>query len=618
MSFDTESEKENSYKVILAELDLPARVNNILNYEAGIWVMKINWNGITVTDDYGVTGYYSEESDIIIKVGSLSVDGENYTEVSSLVNLRIQNKSFLFSQGEQTIHIHFDSWVQPQNKQISVGATSGYCDKPQLDDNGHPTESYYDNIYYSPRILEVPPIKIKKDNLFYGILQFGGGSVRFNNSDGNFDDFTAQDIYGQACRILLGFNGLLYSQFRTVLTGYVDDYSRNYDTFTINIVDRRKFLKRKLPIRTFNQTDYPDLSDDNVDVVKPIAWGRVRKAPCVCLNEMEDPAPATYEFMFLDTTDNDANSLSTVYVDDSSVAIDSTDLAAGTFELDAGDYDPGQDVTADFIGFDDGDIIENGLDVYKDLMAIYADISYISDNYNLSEFSYERNKAPDIALWIGDGEEMTIEEAGKKISESTGAIIIFQANGKITARSYYSDRSISKTISDDEWIDDPQIRYPANEFLSSAVCLYNRDIGNDKYRRYKNDDYESTVFDKYSQYREKEFPTLLVNSTDADSKTENVLELSQEIWQYVTRKTKTQNIDLEIMHFIVANHGRPSAGVETAKYEVMGMQIALSKAEIQFDMRYVESYTIPEVDYQQGIIWYEYIFNDFIHTITEY
>jgi len=56
----------------------------------------------------------------------------------------------------------------------------------------------------------------------------------------------------------------------------------------------------------------------------------------------------------------------------------------------------------------------------------------------------------------------------------------------------------------------------------------------------------------------------------------------------VTRKTKMQNIDLEVMDFIEAEHDRESATTKTWNiYEVIGINKDLNNHEVGLTMKYV-------------------------------
>ena len=622
MGFSDQQKLTSNYKIILVEIDLPVLREYFVNTEAGIWTTRINWDSVTIIGSDGLVGYYTNEIATINNIASLLVDDEAYTAVESMADLRTQNKSFLFEFGCQKVHIHFDTWHLPLDRIIRLGAVAGFCDKAQIDSAGRVIGSYYGGIYYRPCISKegVPSFKKSKDPLFFGLLAYEGGNITFINDDGYFDGFAEGDVFGQPCRIKVGFNSLDYDDFRQVFSGFIEELSRDREEFSLSVKDPRKFLTRKLPTNVFSVDDYPDMDPDNENVRKPLAWGSVKNAPCYCLNDKAG-APASYSFMFLDTEFWEAHELTTVRVEGEVKVPATVNLAAGTFTLALANYDPGDDVMADFIGYEDagGDPIENGIDVIIDIMLNYGSISYIATNYNIGEMNFEKTLAPDVGLWIGDGEEMEIKEAIEKICFAANGIFLNQDNGKWTFRSFRDDRPVNRIIYSDEWIDEPKVKYPSSQFLSSCVVKYNQDIDEDKYLQHRNNDYESEVSDRYKQYKEREFETIISNEADAISLSETIMILSRQIWENIGRKTKWQNIDLEIMDFIVSEHSRvKDSEKKWSIYEVTGINKLLSSGDVDLDLRYIADYAVEERLYVQGDLWFEFIFNDRIYADTRY
>jgi hypothetical protein len=618
-TFATLKDKPISQKIVLVEIDLPQDQEIFLNYEAGIWFYQFFWNAATITGSDGLIGYYEGEIPEVNAIGSLKVNNESYTQVSEIQDVRDNNKSFNFDRGTQRLYIHFDGYEPPLDKVVTLGLTSGFSNSPQIVD-GRPKLSYYNDIFYAPRIKSIPQINKQKDPLSYGLIAFQGGNIELDNTDGYFDDFVENDIFGQPVRILIGFDDLDYAQYRKVFTGYIEDFTVTRTSFSITAQDKRKSLSRELPTNRFTVADYSDLNEDSVDKPKPLAWGAVRGAPCVCLDE--DGAPANYSFMFLDTTNHPANALTAAYVDGEAVAIASSDLSAGTFTIASANYTPGQEVTADFTGFedDDGNAIVNGLDVILDILEHYDSKSFIDENFNISEWNSETLRAANIALWIGDGEELKISEAIEKICVSLWGIFLVQDDGLFTFRSYYDSRAITRNILSDEWIGDPKISYPSEYYLTSAKIQYDKHISGGNYKSFVNKDYEADTWEIYKVYIEKELETLLASSSDADNLSERVLLISKQIYKNVVRKTKTQHIDLDLMQFVVCEHSRPFLDApDWGVYEIIGIQKNLSSFEVTLTLRYVEDYTWPESpSYVQGIIWFDKIFGDKIHAVTSY
>jgi hypothetical protein len=148
---------------------------------------------------------------------SVKVDGENYSKVTSLANLRLTNKSFWWD-GE-VIHIHFDNFDPPRTFQTIIsGAAVTLANKAGI----------YDEFYYDGRLKSVSPLEARMDSLFCGLIGYSGTTAVLNNEDGKFDNITVFDLYGQTVNILYGEEGALYSDFELMFSGFIQDFSISY------------------------------------------------------------------------------------------------------------------------------------------------------------------------------------------------------------------------------------------------------------------------------------------------------------------------------------------------------------------------------------------------------
>lgn len=615
MTWATEKIKNSSKKIVLFEIDIPTKggeLDVLLNYEAGIWFTSLAPGEVIPEDDYGVFGYYDNTTeDDGLDVGSVIVKDISYVKVESIDELRIQSESFYYDEDTTKLYIHFDAWHKPVNYRwidyITIGAVTGFCDSVDST-NG----CYYDDIYYAPRIISIPSINKKKDKLFYGFISFSGGNVVLENSDGYFDDYRSLNIYNQPCRFYLGFDGLEKSEFETVFTGFVDSYSWDFKKFTIKVNDPRKKLSNPLPTRSITKSDFANLSDDDVDTFRPIIYGSIRGGKAICVNGAAE-SPANYTFLIMDTYWYNVTSISGVYVNGVAVSYSSS-LSAGTITISASEFEGGPDgVTVDFIGAN----ISNLGEIIQDIMSKYANVQFIPTNYNILEFNRVKSVSRNGAVAIYDTEKLidTIE----KCCIANDSIFLVQDDGKYTLRQYISNKLPRRTIDYSEWIDEPSITIDEKEFLSQVVIKYNRHVEEDTWYKYLNTDYEAEVIRRYKATQSKELNTILVDEEGAIEKSESIMMFSKNIREVVSRSTKTQNIDLEIMDFIIAEPLKRIYGENRlAIYEIIGIQKNLSKMSVKLDMQFVRWYIAPEeVDYQYGILWNHYLWNDKLYQISE-
>ena len=269
MSFDSFKDKPSSQKVTLVEIDVGVNQQTWINKEAGIWAFQYTPDASKIYD--GSLGYGDTEDDTyntaIYKIGSVKIDGEVYIEVDDIASLRTNNKSFYYDSSTTFIYIRFDNWNPPEiYSSISLGITSAYANQ-QIDLDGY--------TYYA-RVKGIPNISKKKDALFFGVIQYTGGNITLDNTDGEFGTFIHKDIFSQETRVLFGGDTLTRDDYREGFTGYLEDFDISSGSFTININDKRKFLSRKIPTTYFDSATYPNIKDNLVGKSIPLAYGELR------------------------------------------------------------------------------------------------------------------------------------------------------------------------------------------------------------------------------------------------------------------------------------------------------------------------------------------------------
>jgi hypothetical protein len=579
MSFDTEKEKVDSLKICLFEIDIPVDNDVLINHEAGIWFNKLSPGLVEVTDDDNDTGSYSNTNSEIYNIQSVVVDGLSYLKVDSVAALRLNTEAFYYDLDNTELYIHFANSDPPLAKSIKLGNVNGFITKVD-EANG----AYYNDIYYDPRILNLPILAKSKDPLFFGRLRFDAAAVSLINTDGFFDNYEDNDVYGQPARIRLGFEGLDIDDFETIYTGFVQDFDYDFDKFTVKLLNNRKKISRVLPIRRFTDSEYTGLLDKDEQRVRPLAYGIIRNAPCILI---EDSDP--YTFMFMDTTDHNAGALTKVYRNGSEVPVDSSDLTAGTFVLTSSFFSDGDEITADFTGATG---IANGLEVIRDLLEIYANTNFNAFNYNVTEWNIAEALAYDVGLYIG--EEKKINKVIEEILVSVGAAFFDQADGKWTARVYDENRTPVKAIQSDEWLSDPKKTLPSKEFLSSAKINFNKDITEDKFEEHTNDTYDLSAFNQYKRREQRSFDTLLTSRPNAVARSETIMTRSKVVLPTVSRKASFANISLELMDFVIAEHDRVSVTNKNwGVYEIINRSPDIKNAANNLIMKFVKDYDIP-------------------------
>lgn len=616
MSFELFKNQAASKKIIVVELDIPMKgeqnLTRLINYEPGIWFTTFTPEYIIEIEGGVINVILNPEINDGYDVGSLKVAGVDYVHVSTFEDLRLQEESYLYDLETTKLYIHFLDYHQPVKDwaitRILVGQTTGYCDK--IDSiNG----AYFDGRYFEPRIKNVPAIQKSKDPIYFGLHKFQGGNVSFDNYDGHFDKFKDANIFRQPVRIKLGFDTLNYDDYWQGPGYYVENYTRDFKQFNLKVQDIRKALSMPVPPNVFTLTEYPWLDEDMVNKPKPIWYGRKRKVPLICLNPNQ--SASTYYFFMCDTEFHDATEIETVWVDETELTSGqwSVNLSTGIVSISSTYCSENLDsVYATGTGAN----IKNSLAIAKDLMLNYGNIAFIPTNYDTREWNIAQAGGRESALYINEVTELN--KILEKCGDASDTLIYPKDGGKYSARQYNENRTPTRRIYADEWMNDPSISPDYDKFLSSVRIDYDKDESEDKFRSYLNTDYEEEVFKRYQSKQNRIIETILATEAAAAAKSEIIMQISKFVPEVVKRKVKTQHIDLEIMDFIIASpHTRVGQTEQLGVWEIIGITKNLTKAEIELTMRWVKTYIEPEVfDYQQGILWGLKIFGNKLHSET--
>jgi hypothetical protein len=637
-----------SKKIVLVEIDAP-RLEVWINYQPGIWFTTITPGDTLYTDDRGVTGYWGTQNSQYYNIGSLNVGGEIYSEVASIALCVSTDKSWFYDTATTKMYIHFEDWLTPESfKTVAPGAVIGFTD--QIDTT---TKNYFEDTYYEPLINSVPNFSKKKDSLFFGILQYQGGSISFDNTGGYFDDFATLDLYGQPARIYLTFEGLAYSSAELVYSGRVEDFAHDFNTFQLNVADKRKLLSRKYPVNVFDTTTYPSMDSKFIGVPIPITFGTVIKAPAY--------RTSAGNWKFADTTFNAIDAGIVVTTKDNGIAnhggtetdgtftipegtgdgakTDATGYAVGVSSVTLSSNGTGTILIGDTITFSgddtlyiitsgDADVsnggsisftptlakaiaasetaikiktfdyfvtftqsaVDNGLDVIADLLENYEGIDYNATNYDTTEWTAEKASVSDVGIWLGRGNLKSSDEIIEQICTDNQGIFDVLADGRFTFRSFDDTRASATTVQQDELLDDPNIKYDSNEYLSSVKIEYSEDLKEKDPEIYTNTDYQAEVYGRYRQYKERTFETRLTSATDAATLSEAIMEQSKFIYPIINLTTKTQNIDLRVLDNITYTFKRQNGDIviPEALYQVLGINLNLSNFEVSLTIKYIK------------------------------
>lgn len=352
-------------KVILAELDAVITPETFTSYSPFTWHTSFEIRRNTSFDYgsgcFGFGAFGQSGSGTIgaffgdVLVRSVIVGATVYTEAVSIAAVEATPERWFYDTGTKILYIHFTDDLRPLLTFTPVvGGATRYADKAV----------YIDDVFYQPRLKGNITIRKSRDPATSSVITHDLTYLTLDNSDGFFDDFNENDNQvGQPVRMFYGLEGAALADFLQVGESYIEEISIDQSDMRLKLLDQKKALSRILPIHHFDNTTYPDLKENNIGKPIPLAFGKLFNVPCVCLNEDETPTPAVYTFKVADTTDylGGIRAVLNRYVDGvlSGVGESTGQLLEGQFNIAAGDYDPGQTVTADIIGLATQNLIEN-------------------------------------------------------------------------------------------------------------------------------------------------------------------------------------------------------------------------------------------------------------------
>ena len=554
--------------IFLWEYTKPLSLLSMLNYEPGIY----RWN-ITQEDNE-----FSDETQNKIRrnVQSFRYDNIYFSSVDSLADLRLTDNSFYFD--GIVLYVRREDWEPLLGSTIYAGIAVGFS-------LGNLDFAYYNNIYYGQRIKKIFSIKKEKDQFYYGILKFQSGSIELINNDGELDDWGERELFNQTNRILMGENGDSYEDLTPIFTGLIGKAPRDWESVKVNVQDVRAGMTASIAKNLLNQTDWPYLEGKNVDVPKPVAYGEIFNAPCICLNETE--SASYYTFLICDTEFNAVDSLDAVYVDGVAKSVYSSDLAAGTFTLAAAVVDGNfGSVTADFTVD-----IKNGVEIIKDLVLNYDNKPFLASFWGTDEVNTAAALARNTSVYVDDDKKL--KDVIKDVANDIYGLFFPYDDGKYTIRIFDEDREPAMTIYKDEWIGDPKLEDASEEFLTSCIVKYHKDQDEDEYYQYENTDYRQTAFDKYKNFNTETFETNLTTEADAEAYSEDVLKYRTSVPDVVSRSIKlNENTrSLEIMDFIICDPlTRVSQDTDYGVWEILGIVKDIDEMKINLTLRKIKSY----------------------------
>lgn len=234
MTFIERASKSINNLRVLFDLDITQLQSLWVNAGAGVWY--VNANGLyPEVDSSLLTGLSVVQT--LPAVGSVLVDSTQLVQASSLLECSNNIESFYWD--GVNLYISCPAWDSPYLHTINIGIVSGYSREGFTPVNG--------NAYYASRLIGIPSINKARDPLFWGKIQYEGGSVDLNNADGYLDELgETYNVYGNQARVSIGFADMPIEDYELLFTGFVETLKIDERNLSITFKDKRKQLTKKI------------------------------------------------------------------------------------------------------------------------------------------------------------------------------------------------------------------------------------------------------------------------------------------------------------------------------------------------------------------------------------
>jgi len=550
--------RPDSKKILLNEIDIGHGQDFWTNDRAGVWFHNFDKYYPNI-DEVLLVGVSVTK---VAKIGSVKASGISLKKVNTKADVQTNDSSFYYDNNFKSLYVHCPAGDDPDLFLMMYGISYGTANHGGV----------YGGFIYEGKLISVPSIAKSKDPLFFGVVSFEGGDVVIDNTDGKFNRFAEDnDVFGNAARLLLGFDDMPYTDFIPRMSGYVETVKILRTQLVVSIQDKRKQLSRNVPSNVFDDTTYPDIKEKNVGKAIPLGYGSIKNAPVICTNE-EESGPSNWQFKICDTEFHSIKEITTVYVEGVEKTPISPNLDEATFVLNLGDYSKGDDVTCTFKGYVDplGNVIENGLHVVRDLLLNYYGVKYNSNFYNIAR--WDESKAPAINYFLKK-EKKLIDIIGE-IAETVQGDFIVEDDGRFAFRIPDPDAGAVQRIYRRQLLEVPQLEYDPSEVLTSIKVGYAKDWAEDEYLWLDDKSQEAEIYKKFKTYLSEDFETLLTTKAAAQDFADKRLELSGDVKKTFTVLLKAGQVILrEVDDIIIVEVMRPAKSIlNDCKAEIIGIE----------------------------------------------
>ena len=484
-----------------------------VNYAPGIYYAAFDGSfGLT-----GESNWIQEAATVNINyVGSVIVDYTTVLDSLASVAALVSAPGYYWDTTNKYLYVRLANLEPVGLHSILIGNVQGFTDADLV---------YIDDLAYDPLIESVPSTAQKQDLGDYELPAMVSGVVLLRNESGEVDDLIDDPVYGNELMLanldeadITEPSEATRSDLDYLASLIVEDYAIGQRSVKLRVQDARAAQNISIPQATFSATDYPNIEDDYVGDVIPLAYGPIREMTAIPVTGGQASGAVTYRVAVTMTDLGDVYTLQ----DDvwTSVTPTASDAAAGEFTLAAGDARNASDGLFKCKVVDcEGIANTYASDVIVDLFERYLEIAYSSATYDTTEWEAEETALDEIGV-VFDSPVKLFEAIH---SVQTGANLGFRFE-------FLPGESLIRTIRVDDWTRDVRWHIPNTDIfnlsnlevetdtalLAAEVQIeYAKSYDNGIHRRYLSTTEKQTVLEQFRQTPRLTLGTHLTNETDA-------------------------------------------------------------------------------------------------------
>ena len=478
--------------------------------------------------------------------GSLQIYMSGFlTEVFLPSNLLVTDNSFYVDDSTNVCYMnlpqnpwrYFTEYASIYGNFLSTFATS-----PK--DETNLSDVYYDNTKIDVR-MKVPSMESTLNDVISGVVVYDTFSIQVDNSDGAYDGLNILSYFNTPLQVSKSdSNPQHIYDFDRIRYGIVSDVKVEFNNLTIEAADQL-YMMNKEYCKKFNTTDYPNISDSDVNSDIPVGWGVLYGIePIEVSKDTADPA-TWIDYIALDP--DYITAVSGVYDKDGNSLTHTFTASTGIIRVTSVDGD-GEVIEAEYMNVT-GKTDCNIAEILTFALEANESLTYIEGIWDLTETNSYLAICPDVSVYFDGG---TTKELVETVLKNDMAYLIQKNDGRLTIRRWgetYTNHQIeSWTITDK-----PKKNFEdATKYFCSSVKIdYNQNYNGDYFQNsYLYDTDEREIFGKFRKSYLATFETGLNNSTDALDLSERLIERFGNIRETVELSLGVNTFDINLLDTI--------------------------------------------------------------------